>query len=321
MQIETLAALYAAEDYPLLSSEKLFRVQYAGNRHYVRENGEMYRSLTTLLKNVEFAKEARWLHTWRDEMEAKFGDAEQVEQYVQHTADYGTALHITIANAVRAGFIDWLDLFDEYLPIFTEQVKDSQIAYTMCRQLQYDVASVLKFFSDYKVQVLAIELPVWSKDGYATLIDLVGTMNVIPGWMAGDTQLKRVPFIGDFKSGRKGFHASHEMQLIGCRKAFNEVFGSIMRIEQIVNIAPKAHTGEEVLYNMKNWTEHADKNKKDELFDSMLQTARLAGVLTDPKFMLTEFSGQTKIGDDPSASIRFIEYSSKARSLTKTSNQ
>lgn len=322
MQIESLSALYTDEDYPALAGEKLYRVQYAGNRHYIRESGELYRSLTTLLKKVQFAEQAQWLETWRDQKEEQFGSKEAVEEYVNLTADYGSALHISIADTVRAGSVVWADLFDHWLPVFQEQTGDSALAYTMTRQLQYELASILKFFSDYRVKVLAIELPVWSKDGYATLTDLVGVMDAIPAWLLnGNSQAQRVPFIGDFKSSRKGFHESHEMQLVGCRKAFNEIFGGVLPIQQILNIAPKSPKEGEVQYRVKDWTLDADKGNKNQLFDSILQTARLSGVLSEPGFTLTEFSGETKVGSDPTANIRFIQYGDKARQLAKNTEK
>ena len=47
------------------------------------------------------------LQTWRDAMADQLGSTELADQYVDYTAEYGTLLHIAVADFVETGNVDW----------------------------------------------------------------------------------------------------------------------------------------------------------------------------------------------------------------------
>ena len=94
-----------AEKTLKITGEKVFRVEIGGLRHYRRESGRVYKSLTTFLDAVMPAN--RFLNGWREKMAAELGSPEKVSEYVTATADYGTALHIATADYCRNAGVNW----------------------------------------------------------------------------------------------------------------------------------------------------------------------------------------------------------------------
>ena len=241
VQIELLQALFQQPEFAnktaKIQGEKIFRVEIGGLRHYRRESGRLYKSLTTFLDAVMPSN--RFLNSWRENMAVELGSAEKAAEYVQKTADYGTALHIAVAQYCRDNGVDWQDF--EYWA--QKQLQDSgfqngTLSFALS-ELTRDFAAMLQFFHDYRVEVIAVELPVWLDAGVATLIDLVVEMDAKNYDKTPDDKRERVKAIINLKSGKSGFFESHVLQLVGEREMFNETYGEISGdIRRVYNLAP-----------------------------------------------------------------------------------
>jgi len=239
-------------------------------------------------------------------MAATLGSAEAVDTYVQATADYGTALHIAIADFVHNGQIDWFAFEDwayNYI-LDTVQVK-KEIVWQAVIELVNDTAALIKFLFDYRCVVLAVELPVFMKvgeGGIATCIDLVVEMDVKNYDKTPIEQRKRHKAVINIKSGKKGFYETHLMQLALERELYNETYGAITgKIEAAYNVAPSDWKTSPT-YKLKDWTEQLDSTFQLLSFD--IQKADAKGILKAPERKENRFLGVTKYGQDPTEAMK-----------------
>jgi len=311
-QIEELAALYLAPEFEeqtrLIRGEKVFRVEVGGMRHYRRENGRIYRSLTTFLRSV--MPPSQHLTKWREKMTAELGSTEAVTEWMQNVADYGTALHIMVADYCRNGGVNWKEAEDwafGYLQQMGLKATTLSMAHT---ELIKDFASLLQFFHDYDVKVLAVEIPVFLDCGIATLVDLVVEMNALQYTDTLPEKRKRVRRIINLKSGKKGFFEEHLLQLVGERAAFNETFAAQagFKVENVANLAP-SDWRDAPTYKFKDQTKGIVEGLLDQQFFNFVDLAKLRGVLSVPSKKYPIFIGFTAFGQSPVDQMRLLDYS------------
>ena len=305
-QIEMLQALFLeqgfAEKTLQITGEKVFRVEIGGLRHYRRESGRVYKSLTTFLDAVMPAN--RFLNGWREKMVAELGSPERVSEYVTATADYGTALHIATADYCRNAGVNW----QEFEAWAVDYLHAAGIAVdSAAAELTKDFAACLQFFHDYAVQVIAVEIPVFLDQGIATLIDLAVEMDAKNYDKTPAEKRERIRAIINVKSGKGGFYESHVLQLVGERRMFNETFSEAIgyKIERVYNLAPKDWTTAPT-YTIKDQTAAADA--KEQEFSLLVQLATARGILDTPNRSFPVFIGQTKYGESPVDAMRIMSY-------------
>jgi hypothetical protein len=305
---EQIAALFASHEMGqksvLMAGQTIYRSNAGGYRYYIDTARHSYMSVTSFISATQ--PEGRHLKNFRSEMAATLGSAEAVDTYVQATADYGTALHIAIADFVRNGQIDWLAFEDwayNYI-LDTVQVK-KEIVWQAVIELVNDVAALIKFLHDYRCIVLAVELPVFMKvgeGGIATCIDLVVEMDVKNYDKTPIEQRKRHKAVINIKSGKKGFYETHLMQLALERELYNETYGAITgNIEAAYNVAPSDWKTSPT-YKLKDWTEQLDSTYQLLYFD--IQKANAKGILKAPERKENRFLGVTKYGQDPTEAMK-----------------
>ncbi len=323
---EELAALFIApnSDAQLIkiASEKVFRVNWKGKRMYKRkDNPRLYTSLTTFLSSV--MPPSKHLQGWRDDLAETLGSAEKVDEYVEATANYGTTMHVLIGEICQAGFADWDALYIRATELLIELGLPSKAVESATREVIRDTAAIVKFFADYEVEVISVEIPVFSdKWGYATFEDLVVNMNdKLYTEKTPHEKRKRIRAIGNMKSGKKGFHDSHKFQLIGEMKAWNETYGDFMPITEIFNIAP-TDWKKEPSYKLAFQTAFANDNDgaNTKIFDLWLEIANLKGDMKNPSSPIQVFEGVTKLGADPTNELRTY-HSDKAQDLINKQQQ
>lgn len=306
--IELLKALFQQPEFASktakIQGEKIYRVEIGGLRHYRRESGSVYKSLTTFLDAVMPSNKV--LQNWREQIAVDLGGADKAADYVQSTADYGTALHIAVADYCRNNGVDWQE-FEQWA---FQYLADSGFANGTLQsaqsELTKDFASMLQFFHDYRVDVIAVEIPVWMDCGVATLIDLVVEMDAKNYEKTPDEKRKRIRSIINLKSGKKGFFETHVFQLDGERRMFNETYGSIFgNIENVFNLAPTDWKAKPT-YKLKDQTE--DANEISEQFSLFIQIGKSRGVLSTPSKKFTVFVGKTEYGQNPSDAIKTYDY-------------
>lgn len=311
--IEALVPLYLeptfAKDNAKIVGQKMFRVEIGAGRHYRLESGDTFKSITTFLDDVMPVN--RHLQTWRDDKIEELGSVDKMVEFVQSTADFGTALHIATADFCRNGFVDWIQFeawATDYITAMQMKAKASRSALS---ELTKDFASIIQFIAEFQVVVLAVEIPVWSSDGYATLIDLVVEMNAKNYTEKTPTENRHRIICGiNLKSGKKGFHDSHVFQLVGERAAFNEAYSMTagFRLEHMANLAPKAWKGAEPTFNFKLQTDYIKTGNFQQRFDNYVNTGKLEGVLGKPSRNFTIFEGRTEFGKSPSENMVVLNY-------------
>lgn len=310
-QIEILKALFLEQGFSektqKIQGEKVFRVQIGGMRHYKRENGRVYKSLTTFLSSV--MPENRYLTTWKMNMAAELGGKDQADEYVNKTADYGTALHIAVADYCRNSGVEWAQFEQQAFEMLIDTGMSSETAEYALPEFVKDFAGLIQFFHDYRVETIAVEIPVWIDEGVATLIDLVVEMDAKNYDETPPEKRKRHRAIINLKSGKKGFYESHIMQLVGERKMFNAVYSGVLgyEIEHVYNFAPtdwKTKPG----YKIKNQTETIGFDNMVEQFDLFLKIGKARKVLDTPSKMFPVFIGKTAYGQDPCEALKMMSY-------------
>ncbi len=323
--IEQLTPLYVAPEIEAkiatITRQKIYRVEIGAGRHYRNEGGQTFKSITTFLDEVMPTN--RFLQSWRESKIEQLGTVEAAKDFVQATADYGTALHIAVADFCRKGGVNWLDFSDWAFEYLAKSVGLSgHSLHAGIEELTRDFAAIIQFLHDYECRVLAVEIPVFSSHGFATLIDLVVEMNEkMYTDKTPKENRKRIVASGNLKSGKKGFYESHIFQLCGERMAFNETYGKALgyNITEVFNLAP-TEWKKEPGYKYKNQTSAIDETTIAAQFDLFLNTAKLRGVLGPPSKKFTIFEGVTAYGKSPIEQMRTIEYDEFAQIRIEQAN-
>ena len=315
-EIELLKALFLEQGFEQktlkIQGEKVYRVQIGGLRHYRRESGQIYKSLTTFLNAVMPAN--RNLENWKMNMAAELGSREAVDEYVGKTADYGTALHIATADYCRMNGVDWIEFEQRaYYMLQDAGLSTDSIEYALPEFIR-DFASLVQFFHDYRVTVLAVEIPVWMEEGVATLIDLVVEMDAKNYDKTPIDKRERHHAIINLKSGKKGFYESHIMQLVGERMMFNQLYAESLgfEIEHVYNLAP-SDWKEKPAYKIKNQTETIGFDNMVDQFGLFLQIGKARKVLTPPSKKYPVFTGRTEYGANPCDALTMHTYDEFSR--------
>lgn len=310
--IENIEAIYLDPKFlkavKRITAQKVFRVQIGAGRHYMNEGRKVFTSLTTFLSRT--MPKNKILETWREKKIEELGSVQAATEFVQATADYGTGLHIAVAEFCRTGVVNWKDFevfaFDYLMGM---GLKEGTLL-SAVEELTRDFASMVAFIHEYQVEILAVELPVFSSNGYATLIDLVVEMNVC-NYSEKTAQEDRKRFKAgiNLKSGKKGFFEEHIFQLVGERNAFNETYSKScgFEIEEVFNLAPtnwrKAPT-----FKIARQTKAIAEGKYDRTFDLYVELGKVTGVLSTPTKNFAVFQGETKFGGSPDANVRLMNY-------------
>jgi len=199
---------------------------------------------------------------------------EGFNDYMREKADYGTLMHILIADYLSSGNSHDnrhfnFDTIEEKIAQF---VKEKNIAYSTQYwqwQMKKDIASLIQFIIDYNVEPIAIELVgTWDNGEYrfAGAIDLLCLMNIREKGFWGEVyksgerkgepkesyQERRVKAIVDFKSGKSGFFEDHEIQLHMYKMIAQDALG--FNVEKVFNVAPKDWIGATPTYDVKDQT-------------------------------------------------------------------
>jgi len=207
----------------------MFRADHGGEArwYYCPEDDRNYASVTTIIGAT--SPTPYGLMNWI-KMKGQFADIERDE-----AAAYGTFLHIQIGQLLRTRQYDFRDL-PEIARVESAVAGLPMKAAEWHRKATNDILAFEAFRRRHQVEPLAIEVIVKHSSGYAGAVDLVCRMTIEVKGFFGETyktgprkgepkeskQDMRVPAIVDFKSGRKGFFESHELQLHMYRQAYDE---------------------------------------------------------------------------------------------------
>lgn len=310
--IESLCPLYLDPEFSKsigrITQQKCFRVEIGAGRHYRNEAGQTFKSITTFLDAV--MPPNKFLQKWRESKIEELGSVEKTYEFVQATADFGTALHIAVADYCRNGLVDWAQFEEFSVAYFIGMGLKDHTLYAAHEELTKDFASMMAFIHEYEVRILAVEIPVFSSDGYATLVDLVVEMNALKYTEKTEKEKRQRIVAGiNLKSGKKGFFETHLFQLIGERRAFNETYGKASGIElvEVFNLAPTDWRTEPT-YKIARQTKPIEEQGLDAQFDLFVQIGKSRGILGKPTKNFTIFEGETMFGESPVQNLRTFTY-------------
>jgi hypothetical protein len=223
---DTFASFF--DELALVSpSYKLYRMDSRGGRYYYTLDqslsAKFYPSITHILGKTLPPSDG--LMRWKANM-----GIDEAEKYMEERAEYGTAFHVSAETLMRYRSIDFNSI---------------QVRQEWEEDIRKDLLSLATFIRDHNVTPLAIEIMLKSENGFACTIDLVCKMDIGTGVNGNITKtdlkngtIDRITAIIDFKSGRKGFYESHEIQLEACKIAWNESNLGIP-VDRVFNWSPK----------------------------------------------------------------------------------
>ena len=244
MEAKQLFADFFDEDALREPFYRLHRIDGHKDRWYYRlDTDRFYRSVTTVIQA---------------NTPTPYGILEWIKQNGQESdamrderAAYGTFLHKQIGKLLIDGQYD-LDSLRSLAELDSVGVTGAT-ASTWYADAVQDILAFEAFRREHSVVPLAIEVSLCSDKGYAGSIDLVCRMTVRVDGLDHDNPYKsgarkgqprevkidkEIVAIVDFKSGRKGFYESHEIQLHMYRDMWNENFPSLP-VDNVFNWSPK----------------------------------------------------------------------------------
>ena len=153
---------------------RLYQLNTRGTRYYYTLDDEgvptFYPSVTTILHEV--SPRNPFLEKWKAEM-----GLEKAEAYTQERANYGTFMHGQIEKLLVARSYD-LDNLKAELAKYVEREQLPLSFVNYAEDLKKDILAFAQFVIDYDILPLCIEQSLYSKKGYAGMIDLVCNMRV-----------------------------------------------------------------------------------------------------------------------------------------------
>lgn len=212
----------------IASPFKLFRYDSGDSRFYMTLNQDgsikkHYLSVTAFC--AKSLPTSRWLIEWMKK------NGENADYMRDERAAYGTTLHIYIGKSLKEGRVN----YDECRMFAIESAiatGNSDKSPKWMMDLCHDVHSFYQFFKDKVIDIIAMEFPIISdKWGVGGTTDLVARVKF--GRSA-------VNAIVDYKSGRKGFFETHQLQLQTYKVCWNEWFSDVFPVSHVFNWAPKA---------------------------------------------------------------------------------
>lgn len=245
LHIETVNTDWYDSDAIRLPSYKVGRVTFGAGRSYFRINEDgtlampfrLYTSLTTTIG--QSLPDSQHLLDWK----LSLGKLES-ERYSRMKAHYGTMMHEQIGVFIQSGGTWDLGMASE---VVDRYILENSLNYPECanweRDLQKDLMAFGLFYHERRVKPLGLEYVLLSKTGFGTPIDLVCELDLDGG---------RKRAVINFKSGRKGFYESHEIQMEFERQLWNENFPDMIA-EVACNWAPSDWRSKPG-YKLKEWS-------------------------------------------------------------------
>ena len=317
------------EIVPMLSKieapHRMYRINTGNGRLYYCYDNEgnlkQYVSATTFVRSV--LPTPPHLIDWIRQQGSDY------EKVLGLSANYGTLMHHLNARLLIDGNFN-LDLVDKLIEPFAAENNFKFWSQDWSDNLKSDIIAFAKFVQDYEIEPLAIEMVLGSdKYGVAGALDIVCEMTIEEeglsdtekfktGAKAGEykpeKKKKRVMAIIDMKSGRKGFHSDHALQLAIHREALLESFPEFAsRDIRLFNWSPKDWRTEPS-YNIKDQSNEIDL-KLLPLFSEM---AKIQESKKDRRFK--KFTGTIDL-TRPDKLIENFEYTTLTEYLNNLNKQ
>jgi hypothetical protein len=245
--IEHPVPTYLADGAPILDNP-IYRLDSKGDRFYytMDDQGEpeFHLSVTSLIGRT--LKTSTFLQKWRADI-----GWDEANEFMNERAAYGTTMHIICAEYLMGNPLDFESDYIEN-SLRSQAEKDGvEFSYAWIDDLKHDLIAFAQWVKDYQVKPFMIEQVV-AAGGIGGAIDLVCELTITEKGHYGETyatgarkgepkeskQERRVLALVDFKSGRKAFYESHEIQLGMYARLYADLFPDDP-IEKLYNWSPK----------------------------------------------------------------------------------
>lgn len=293
----------------------VYRLTHKKNRFYYTFNNDepsFYISLTTLIRAT--VPKSEIIIKWIADM-----GYEKAMKYMEERADYGNYMHILFAYIMKNGKYDFgktAETCQEYAKKEGWQFKEE-----WADDINDDVAGFMQFLIDYKVNPIALEMVLVSKQGFGTAIDLICKMTIEEKGFFGEVYKtgdrkgqpkeskseREITALINYKSSRKGVYEESEIQLEFERRIFEENYPNI-KIDKTYNYSPTEWRTEPG-YKLTDQTDSVNKDKADHL----LAIGQIELMKKLPVFK--EISGEIKVGEMPT--IKYVGAIDYVRDLHK----
>lgn len=254
--------LFFDEDAIRLQPRRVYKLERGGNRfYYTLDNGlKFYPSTTTVIHKT--TPTSPFLIDWI----ADKGGVEESKEILKEASDYGTFMHAMINQFILSDVN--MDLMEETIAAYCEENKINADQEAWLEKIENDLPAFAKFYSDYRIKPLAIEVVLVSeKYGFAGAVDLLCKMTIEESGFFGEVlksgenagapkktkRFREVIAVVDYKSGRKTFYESHQLQLAAYSQLIAENFPEL-NPEKWFNWSPKEWRTNEPTYNVKDQT-------------------------------------------------------------------
>lgn len=300
-EIEIIENLLKIGDY-----DKMFRINYNGQRIYVREEPfEFFSGLTGALSAATFKgdPDAKRLDGWRNSMIDSFGKKAAFD-YVDMTADFGTLLHSALVTIKERGRISWSEEKERAYEYFERAYlkkriePDFKTIKKMAYEYQKHIASLLQFIHDRVHEIYAIEVPVrWERLKIATPIDLFCSC--------------RQTDKGDFKKTTINLKTStqisaHQYEQVSCEMTmWNETYNEAAENTAILRTKDWTE-GKTPTYEYKYLSATDAAQLAKEAYSRLILCLN-SGSSYFPNPLSKDFDGETKIGELPVIITKTLE--------------
>lgn len=240
LSYEEVEAFFVAPEFiKIVSPYAIKRVQKGNDRYYCtyqEDQPKFYLSVTSFTGK---SLPNPFLSKWRGDLGNELADFKS-----NLAAEYGTFMHIEIGNFIKEGEYNFDNADERVIEYLLSNDLSPKLISEWVDKIHNDMLSFIQFCIDRNVEPIACEFPIvsdrWKLGG---CIDFPCKM---------DFGKKRVNAIVDFKSGRKGFYESHELQLKVYRELWNETFADVIHMTHIFNWAPTEWRCNKPKYKLKN---------------------------------------------------------------------
>ena len=249
---------------------KLWRLEKGSRRYYFNpDTNGLYASVTSILWAE--LKESYFLKKWQYQMVLDQGSVDAPKDYMEERSFYGTMMHIVYTEALFADVFpsdsikDIVTLYRDIHELYNVNVKP------WIPELKSDVSAFYEWLKLVNLKIIAVETPIYYpvKHGDKTIGWIAGTIDLVAeidvrkdgGDVTPKTPMnnrERATVIVDYKSGKKGFYESHEIQVNSYMEGWNWIqnkyLGDKYRATRCYNFAPKESRGAKATFSFKEQT-------------------------------------------------------------------
>lgn len=265
---------------------RLWRFDKGSLRYYFEPDDEVFFPSQTTVQMCEL-KDGNFLTDWKIRMALLNDNADAPDLYRDERAQYGNLMHILFTETLYFGGFN----IDQLWNVIQVYQQVHELHHLNVRkwldELKKDLSAFVQWYHDHEIEPLAVELPITypiKDENGEVILWVAGTLDLV-----AKAKIRRKDFHGqkyksgkkkgqpkktyknvneiiavDYKSGKKGFYKSHEIQIntygkVGWSSVCDRM-GLDLHADSCWNFAPKDSRGAEATYS---FVEQTHKNGEE----------------------------------------------------------